>query len=84
MTSKRREKLIREAESFAAGCSRSKLELRLVDEIRKLEKQLEDVKEVLEKPLDTTQVLDNHGGRALWGASLAAEAGRLLGAEKNW
>lgn len=38
--SKSREKLIREAESFAGGCSRSRLELRLVDEIRKLEGEL--------------------------------------------
>ena len=35
-----REKLIDNAESFAAGCNRSRLELRLVDEIRKAEKEL--------------------------------------------
>lgn len=82
--SKSREKLIREAERFAAGCSRSRLELRLVDEIRRLEDRLDKVVDVLEQPLDTTQVLDSHAGRALWGASLAAEASRVLGAERNW
>lgn len=37
------QKLIESAERFAAGCSRSRLELRLVDEIHRLNKIIADL-----------------------------------------
>lgn len=36
----KKERMIDEAESFAAGCSRDRLELRLVDEIHRLDARI--------------------------------------------
>jgi hypothetical protein len=38
------QKLIEKAEQFAGGCSRSRLELRLVDEIHRLNRIIEELR----------------------------------------
>lgn len=53
------EKLIREAERFAAGCSRNRLELRLVDEIHRLNAYIDKQRELINKLNDNvTTVLE--------------------------
>lgn len=42
------QKLIDQAERFAAGCSRSRLELRLVDEIHRLNAVIANLKDDIE------------------------------------
>lgn len=51
---------------------------RLLRELAEIADEHERACEVLARPLDPARVLDTHSGRALWGATLADEARRML------
>lgn len=50
--------LIDEAESFAAGCSRTRIELRLVDALKEAEKKIQELSNL--SSIDNNLLKENH------------------------